>query len=189
MKRLSIDKNTIKYTFSILLITLGLIMMLAVFGLTSPLFFKSIDLLLSGLTGSLKFFFPFILLFAGVTVLIKNKKRYILALLSIVFIYLVLLSIINLFTNIRLLSTNEVMTLFDLIERQTNKDLTLKSNIDFSKSFDFMFKLSSSKPYYAQAGGALGLLFSLPLHNLIGNTFSCIILCLTFLVLWFVFIK
>ena len=41
MKRLSIDKNTIKYTFSILLITLGLIMMLAVFGLTSPLFFKS----------------------------------------------------------------------------------------------------------------------------------------------------
>lgn len=189
MKRLSIDKNTIKYTFSVLLITLGLIMMLAVFGLTSPLFFKSIDLLLSGLTGSLKFFFPFILLFAGVTVLIKNKKRYILALLSIVFIYLVLLSIINLFTNIRLLSTNEVMTLFDLIERQTNKDLTLNSNIDFSKSFDFMFKLSSSKPYYAQAGGALGLLFSLPLHNLIGNTFSSILLCLIFLLLWYVFIK
>lgn len=189
MKRLSIDKNTIKYTFSILLITLGIVMMLAVFGLTSPLFFKSIDILLSGLTGSLKFFFPFIFLFTGVIVLLKNKKRYILALINIVFIYLVLLSIINLFTNIRLLSTNEVMTLFDLIERQTNKDLTLNSNIDFSKSFNFMFQLSSSKPYYAQAGGALGLLFSLPLHNLIGNTFSSILLCLIFLLLWYVFIK
>lgn len=189
MRGIKINTKTIKYTFSALLIIVGIIMLLGIMGVKTPFFLSNIDIMLSGISGSIKFILPVIFIYLGIIILLRNKKLHILIFLNALVLYLLFLSIINLLTNIRLSSTNEVMTLFELIKRSSNTDNTINSKIEFSRAFKFMYDLSSSRAYYSQAGGALGLLISVPLYNLIGYIGSAILVCIIFIIVIAIFIK
>lgn len=189
MNKININRQTVKYTFSIIFFIVGIMSFLSVFGISSPKFFVTINIFISGLAGALKIFVPIFIIFIGIILLIPNKTKFIYAGIVLLVIFLTLLSLINLFTNIRVSSTNEIMTLFELINRYINKNITLNNKLDFNQAFSFVYNLCSSREYFAQAGGALGLIFSLPLRNAFGVLASTIMLSIVFISLCFVFVK